>query len=68
MAAVAAETEPAAEVVICQEKMETTTIQKNPENPLEVKYIAIETVWKKTLIVLYYDSISIFRVLKKEPE
>ncbi len=37
-AAAAAETEAAAEVVICQEKMEITTIQKNPENPLEVKY------------------------------
>ena len=34
-----AETELAAEVVICQEKMEITTILKNPENLLEVRYI-----------------------------
>ena len=46
-AAPAAETEAAAEVVICQEKMETTTIQKNPENPLEVKYIARDCMGKK---------------------
>ena len=45
-----AETEPAAaEVVICQEKMETTTIQKNPENLLEVRNIFIQSLLGKKL-------------------